>query len=72
MGETRNLSSCGVLFTSDSPVTIGEPIEYSITFPKTPGSRADVQLRCVGVVVRQQKESYAATIERYEFVREAN
>jgi PilZ domain-containing protein len=69
-GETRNLSSSGVLFTSVTPVEIGEPIEYLITLPKTPGSRADVRLRCVGKVLRGQPGStFAATLERYEFVR---
>jgi hypothetical protein len=69
-GETKNVSSSGVLFTSAAPVEVGEPIEYFITFPKTPGSRADVRLRCVGKVLRGDPQSaFAATLERYEFVR---
>ena len=71
-GETRNVSSCGVLFTSAEQLDLGEPIEYLITFPKTPGSRALVRLRCVGKVLREDAESaFAATLERYEFVRES-
>ena len=27
-GETRNVSSCGVLFTSKAPVEVGSAIEY--------------------------------------------
>ena len=70
IGETRNLSSCGVLFTSAVPVSVGEAIEYCITFPKAPGARAEVKLRCVGKVVRNEPESmFAATLERYEFQR---
>ena len=70
VGETKNLSSSGVLFTSDATVEIGEPIEYFITFPKPAGSRAEVRLRCVGTVLREDPESkFAATLERYEFVR---
>jgi hypothetical protein len=70
-GETRNVSSCGVLFTSPKPVEIGESIEYLITLPKASGTRADVRLRCVGKVVRSDTESaFAATLERYEFVRQ--
>lgn len=70
VGETTNVSSSGVLFTSETAVEIGEPIEYLITFPKAAGSRADVRLRCVGTVVREDLESkFAATLERYEFVR---
>ena len=70
-GETRNVSSCGVLFTSKVPVELGSAIEYLITLPKAPGTKAEVRLRCVGKVVRTEDESrFAATMERYEFVRQ--
>ena len=70
-GETRNMSSAGVLFTSSAPVPVGEPIEYLITFPKAPGARTEVRLRCVGKVVREDPDTaaFAATLERYEFLR---
>ena len=69
-GETRNVSSSGVLFTSAIPVQVGEAIEYYITFPKPPGARAEVKLRCVGKVLRNDPEAtFAATLERYEFQR---
>jgi hypothetical protein len=70
-GETRNVSSAGVLFTSSAPVPIGEAIEYLITFPKAPGARKEVRLRCVGKVVREDLDmaAFAATLERYEFLR---
>ena len=70
-GETRNVSSSGVLFTSQKQLPLGEPIEYLITFPKAPSSRAEVRLRCVGKVVREEPDTgYAASLERYEFMRE--
>lgn len=71
VGETRNVSSTGVLFKSEAPVEIGQPIEYLITFPKAPGSRALVRLKCVGKIVRgvEHEATFAATLERYEFVR---
>jgi hypothetical protein len=69
-GETKNVSSAGVLFTSEAMVEVGAPIEYFITFPKPAGSRSEVRLRCVGKVLREDDESkFAATLERYEFVR---
>lgn len=71
MGETKNMSSSGVLFTSTIPVPVGDPIEYVITFPRNPSARSEVRLRCVGKVLRQEQESdFAATLERYEFVRQ--
>jgi len=69
-GETKNVSSAGVLFTTESQLPVGESIEYMITFPRTPGARKDVRLRCVGKVVREDTQSFAASLERYEFVRE--
>ena len=70
VGETKNVSSSGVLFTSETMIEVGEPIEYFITFPKAAGSKSEVRLRCVGTVLREDPESkFAATLERYEFVR---
>ena len=34
-GETRNLSSVGVLFRSDASLRIGDAVEYMITLPST-------------------------------------
>lgn len=65
-GETRNLSSSGVLFTSDASVEVGQPIEFVITLP------TKVRLRCIGKVVRTEglaAANVAATLERFEFVR---
>ena len=71
-GETRNVSSTGVLFTSESQLPLGESIEYLITLPRTPGLRKDVRLRCVGKVLRGDATSaFAASLERYEFLRES-
>jgi len=70
-GETKNVSSSGVLFTSKIPVSVGEPIEYLITFPKANGSRSEVRLRCVGKVLREDTDlAFAVTLERYEFQRQ--
>jgi hypothetical protein len=69
-GETRNVSSSGVLFETETAFPLGEPIEYFITFPRQAGSRVEVRLRCVGKVVRQESETgYAASLDRYEFMR---
>lgn len=69
-GETRNLSSVGVLFEADSTLRIGEAVEYMITLPSTPDHADKVRLHCLGKVVRCSPETgVAATLERYEFVR---
>lgn len=70
-GETKNVSSCGVLFRSTGHVDPGDVVEYAITLPST-SEGIEVRLRCKGKVVRRVTESeVAATLERFEFVRTA-
>ena len=75
-GLTKNISSSGVLFTSGSSPDLGGPIEYVITLNQA--GPQPVSLRCVGKVVRSERThakdaqrafQVAATLERYEFVR---
>lgn len=76
-GYTRNISSSGVLFTAEREPDLGGAIEYVITLNRDEGRT--VNLRCIGKVLRAeradadpQSRAYqiAATLERYEFVRE--
>ena len=73
---TTNISSTGVLFTSDEAPGIGDPLEYTITLDSAHNRR--VTVRCMGKVVRYHRLSapperplfeVAATLERYEFDR---
>jgi len=75
--RTQNISSAGVLFTTEREPDLGGPIEYIITL-NLHGMQA-VSLRCVGKVVRTERlpsgldpviYRIAATLERYEFVRD--
>ena len=69
LAETKNLSSNGVLFVADLDVPVGTTIEYLITLPAAEKQR-QVRLRCMGKVVRRDgNNGVAATLERYEFVR---
>jgi hypothetical protein len=77
-GFTQNISSTGVLFTSGAAPDLGGPIEYIITLNHE--SPQPVNLRCMGKVLRSERlhsnnedrRAYqiAATLERYEFVRD--
>lgn len=69
IGQTINLSSSGVLFEAPNAPEVGEIIEYYITLPKVPNIEGEVQLRCMGKVIRHYDRYAAATLERYEFVR---
>jgi hypothetical protein len=79
-GLTKNISSMGVLFTAAARPDLGGPIEYVITLNRE--GEQPVNLRCVGKVLRSevmrssQSESgtayqIAATLERYEFMRDS-
>lgn len=79
LGETRNMSSAGVLFASDCNMAVGEAIEYIITLPGGEPEGETVQLRCHGRVLRIGKDlanhsgtrcAVAATVDRYEFLRQ--
>ena len=76
-GQTRNISSSGVLFTSEREPDLGGPIEYLIVLNHE-GSQP-VTLRCMGKVLRAEPMvpnghtsafQVAATLERYEFLRD--
>jgi hypothetical protein len=77
-GQTKNISSTGVLFTIESEPTITGAIEYVISL--NPDERRPLNLHCLGKVVRLERANngrqggvhayhVAATLERYEFVR---
>lgn len=69
-GETRNVSSSGVLFTSKERVAVGDAIDCLIAFPRFRRARRDVQLQCAGRIVREDPDLvFAASLERYAFVR---
>jgi len=75
-GQTKNISSSGVLFTAPNEPDLGGSIEYVITLHEL--GPQQVSLRCVGKILRFERLSgpvdrqfrIAATLERYEFVRE--
>lgn len=70
--QTRDISSGGVCFLSHGDVEVGGRIEYLITLS---GSNPPVRIRCLGKVLRSQKQEsseppfeVAVTMERYQFV----
>ena len=77
--ETRDVSSSGVYFAFATPLEVGAAVEFQLTLPEPITKGSPVRIRCIGKVVRVEKApagesghlGVAATIERYEFVREA-
>ena len=77
-GRTRNLSAKGAYFVVDGPVEPGAAIEFLVTLQEGIGEEQGVKLRCRGHVVRlddqvtsRNQVGVAATIDRYQFVRDS-
>ena len=69
-GWTKNVSSSGVLFTSEERVAVGDSIDYLISFPRLRRARRDVQLHCTGIVLREDPDlAFAASMEWFRFTR---
>jgi len=66
-GQTVNISSRGLLFTTDQPLQPGEMLEISVQWPAKLDNSCPLKLVASGRVVRSQNGLAAASIERYEF-----
>ena len=75
--STRDLSYRGLYFLADADFKVGNEIEFVITLPQKVTQATDVNIRCLGHVVRIEptdngKVGIAAKIARYEFMPAAN
>lgn len=66
-GKTLNISSSGVLFTSDHDLPIGTRLELSISWPAQLNDRCLLNLVARGRVTRHNKGQLALQIQQYEF-----
>lgn len=66
-GQTIDISSKGVYFTSDVALSVGERLELSINWPAQLDQKLPLQLVTLGRIVRSDSGRYAMAIERYEF-----
>ncbi len=66
-GRTLNMSSTGVLFTTQRSLTPGERVELSVKWPAHLDNKCPLKLVVVGRVVRAAQATAAMIIERYEF-----
>ena len=70
---TSNVSASCVLFEMNSPLAVGEGIDFSLRMPGSIlGTPHDVLVHCHGRVVRcsvsHSQSQVAATIDEYQFV----
>ena len=71
--HTRDVSYRGLYFLADANFEIGSEIEFVITLPQQVTQSGDVNIRCLGSVVRIEptengRVGIAAKIARYEFM----
>jgi Flp pilus assembly protein TadG len=71
-GKTINLSSNGVLFTTDRRVVTGKNVEVSISWPAQLNSTIPLKLVARGRVVRSEDGSAAVEIQHSEFRTQAS
>jgi hypothetical protein len=67
VGRTLNISSNGVLFTTDKILIPGRRIEVSISWPAQLDNRCQLKLVARGRVARLEQGRAAVEIQQYEF-----
>jgi hypothetical protein len=66
-GRTVNMSSAGVLFTSEHMLVPGRRIELSVSWPAQLNDKCALKLVARGRVVRFEEGRTAIEIQQYEF-----
>jgi hypothetical protein len=66
-GQTVNISSNGVLFTTDQYLIPGRRLELSISWPAQLNDKCQLKLVARGRVVRCEEGMAAMEIQQYEF-----
>jgi len=67
MGRTLNMSSSGVLFTSETQLPVGRRVELSVDWPAQLNEQCGLKLVALGRIVRSSTESAAICIDKYDF-----
>jgi hypothetical protein len=66
-GRTIDMSSSGLSFTADTPLSIGQTLDMSIDWSVRLDRDVQIQLVASGVVVRTDGAGTALRMERHEF-----
>ncbi|HUS05158.1 MAG TPA: PilZ domain-containing protein [Bryobacteraceae bacterium] len=66
-GRTINISSNGVLFTTDQILLPGKRLELSISWPAQLDNKCQLKLVAQGRVARLEQGRAAVEIQKYEF-----
>ncbi len=66
-GKTVNMSSAGVLFTTEKPLLPGRRLELAVSWPAQLNNKCPLKLVARGKVVRTEPGRAAIEIQQYEF-----
>jgi hypothetical protein len=66
-GMTLDMSSGGILFTSEQPLSAGGRLELSVNWPAQLDNSCPLKLVALGRIVRTEGVKAAIAIEKYEF-----
>ena len=75
-GQTRDISTRGVYFTTHRELTTGTEVDFTFTLPPEITLTESIRVRCKGKVVRvdeggnEGRVAVAAVIDEYEFLSE--
>ena len=67
IGRTVNMSSSGVLFTSEQPMFPGRRLELSVSWPAQLDNKCPLKLVARGKIIRSEAGRVAIEIQQYEF-----
>jgi hypothetical protein len=67
VGETLNMGSGGILFTTREKLPVGRTVEVAVNWPAKLGGTCPLKFVAVGRVVRSEDTHAAVRIQRYEF-----
>jgi hypothetical protein len=67
VGQTLNIGSGGILFTTQEKLPTGRMVELSVNWPARLDGTCPLKFVAVGRVIRAEADRAAVRIERYEF-----
>ena len=67
LGKSLNMSSSGVLFTTESILREGQRVELAVSWPVLLDNMLPLKLVASGRLVRSQGTQAAMSIDKYEF-----
>src|SRR5579885_1892222 len=67
VGQTLNIGSGGILFTTEEELPVGRLLEISVNWPARLNGTCPLKFVATGRIVRSENRRAAIKIERYEF-----